>query len=142
MFKLINEFCRIQSNNKKKISINKNEFGLMGLMVEAQCPCGYTSGTLFVGCGYFDSPTLNKEPAYCPQCKRLVLRNYSKLRQKCRKCSTILLWYNDPQMYRKKDEPHTDQFSGCDDFLLPDALFLCPNCGNMTMKFICTGCWD
>ncbi len=26
----------------------------MGLMIEAKCPCGYSSGTLFVGSGFSD----------------------------------------------------------------------------------------
>lgn len=113
----------------------------MGQMIEAQCPCGYTSGTLFVGGGFFDSPTTNKEPAYCPLCKRLVIRNYSKLRQKCRKCSTVLLWYNDPQIYRKKEEEESGENYRWNDFSLPNALYLCPNCGNMTMEFVRVGCW-
>lgn len=114
----------------------------MGLMIEAKCPCGYTTRTLFVGSGFSDSPSMNKEPAYCAHCKRLVLVNYSKPHQKCRKCSTPLIWYNDPTMYQKRGDNSTDETYSWDDFLLPNALFLCPGCGNMTMEFINVGCWD
>jgi len=121
----------------------------MGIILNASCPCGYESGKIFAGGGKANFRTMLRVPAYCPRCRILVAVNFLDQKEHtCKTCSGPLVYYNDPTL--RSAEPGTErppvfdwQMSGPPGgFVLPDASYLCPRCGNFTLRFSRHGIWD
>jgi DNA-directed RNA polymerase subunit RPC12/RpoP len=84
---------------------------------------------------------VDMEPAYCGRCRELVVLNYKEPHPRCPRCNGTVTWYTDPSLRKKRDRKEREEIRW-NDFCLPDADYLCPRCGAMTMKFSVTGTWD
>jgi predicted RNA-binding Zn-ribbon protein involved in translation (DUF1610 family) len=97
---------------------------------------------------------------------QLIVRNYYDKGSKCPACGEKVTFYNDPKLQAPKEairqirplkypplEAIISQVPGMDvfdwereeeefRFGLPDAEYLCPKCGKMTMEFLHIGDWD
>lgn len=114
----------------------------MGTMIQAKCECGFSSDEIFQGSGMIETRK-DMEPAYCEKCHRLVVLNYLDLKPHCPHCRSEVRFYNNPSLQRTPNKKKTDnEFIRWGNFLLPDAEYLCPQCGKMTMRFLVIGNWD
>lgn len=76
----------------------------MGTMVRAVCTCGYEYSFLQGG-GFLDFLEVDKEPALCSNCHRLVVVNYISKRPRCPRCRRKIIFYNDLSLCSNKDAP-------------------------------------
>lgn len=121
----------------------------MGSIIKAVCKCGFESGDIFAGGGFQNFQTTCMAPAICLNCRKLLIKNYTKEHEKCPDCGREVTFYNDPQVQTQTNESkktrdifswHTNDER--EDFQLPDTQYLCPKCGKMTLTFILIGNWD
>ena len=109
----------------------------MGTMLQAVCRCGYEKG-FCQGGGMADFDEVDKEPAYCPLCRELVVVNHMGKRPLCPGCRHKITFYNDPSL-ASGEEVEKIQWG---EFWLPARGCLCPKCGEMTLEFVQRGCYD
>jgi Zn finger protein HypA/HybF involved in hydrogenase expression len=121
----------------------------MGEIIEARCSCGFQPGAIFAGGGFSNFETVCAAPAICLHCTEFLVENYKAEFSRCPKCHRNVTFYNDPKVQATDEEPANDQpvfewFAGDDKgaFLLPDTRYLCPKCGNITLRFYDVGSWD
>ena len=137
----------------------------MGAMIEGRCPCGFESGTIFAGGGFKNFKEVCAAPALCVKCMQFVVKNYYDKDSKCQECGGKVTFYNDPKLQARRNEmEHLGQsklppergmaqelvrdvfdWGGREDesrFRLPNVQYLCPKCGEMTMRFQHVGNWD
>jgi len=115
----------------------------MGMMLMARCACGYMHGPIMQGGGFATFTTKDMEPAYCEGCRALVVLNYMARRPRCPDCGGRPVFYNDPSLQDVPacgtPERSVGQWGR---FVLPDVKYLCPLCGEMSMRFEDWGSWD
>jgi DNA-binding XRE family transcriptional regulator len=61
----------------------------MGDIFKAECPCGFKSRDLFVGCGMMDTDACGM-PVACPQCHSVWVEDWKSGKRTCRKCKLAL----------------------------------------------------
>lgn len=97
----------------------------MGMMINAHCPCGYESGTLFIGCG--EIPGSCRELASCKHCKKIVSIHSSSARYRCPTCGrkVQLITFDKNGIYGSNS-----------------VMINCPQCQNPTLLLEECGLWD
>ncbi len=122
----------------------------MGISIIARCPCGFESDSLLVGGGMADIGGKCLAPALSQQTGKLVVRDYWEPRILSRR-SSQLIFYNDPELQEKtpveEDTPNVFSWFGNSvdqsPFYLRDINYLCPDCGEMKLRFMEFGLmWD
>ncbi len=117
----------------------------MGSIVEAQCPCGFTSEAFFLGSGMDGASTRCAMPALCPRCRRIGAHNIGSKRPRCGVCRGPVRGYaieGNPARDPDAAAPVFDWNADGRTFVLPDAGYRCPECDQLTMRFFACGCWD
>jgi DNA-directed RNA polymerase subunit M/transcription elongation factor TFIIS len=119
----------------------------MGNIARAKCSnCRFDSGHLCLeGSGLYDYVTTDFEPAFCLNCKKLLVTDFLKKTAKCPKCKKDVVFYNDSSLKKttsktkkkKATKAYTHEM-----FNLYNSSFLCPECGKMTLEFTWVGLWD
>ncbi len=101
----------------------------MLMRVMALCECGYRSKELLRGEGFFPSGFQDRQPCICMKCKSVQMKNRLKDGNKCRRCLSTLLFYDEPGLHNQVE-------MGAEVLHFPSQNCLCPSCGKMTMKFV------
>jgi len=122
----------------------------MGSILKAQCKCGFELEDIFAGGGMLNFHEICDAPAICLNCNIFLIKNYMKKYSKCPRCQKKVAFYNDLQVQKKVSESYetyNDIFSWNvndekGEFRLPDTQYYCPECNEMTLKFVCIGSWD
>lgn len=121
----------------------------MGTIFRAECPCGFKSRNLFVGCGIMDTGRY-AVPVACPQCHLVWVVDRKSGKRTCRKCTAALYYLHEDGSFTPADvlarlkvrfpwgldqaEEEVDE--------LPKVRYCCPQCGKLEMNLVHTGCWD
>jgi len=118
----------------------------MGSLVVARCECGLKT-ELHVGGGRNNYLTTCYFPCRCSSCRKVVQVNLLAKPPACPHCnSTAVLPYDQPELIGVKGEVNVVQWSMRRelgrDLLLTDGLYLCPGCGDMSLRFFAEGLWD
>lgn len=139
----------------------------MGSILNATCPCGFSSGGL-VGGGFMSFQTYCGAPAICESCGAFNFLNYLEDDPRCEQCGGTVRFYNDPELQEQADSPGAlDSMTPAErseridwlcepkypifswnlenergPFVLPDVGYLCPSCRRKTMRFEGIGAWD
>ena len=117
----------------------------MGSIVEALCPCGFSSGSFFLGSGMLGPPTRCAMPALCRNCRRIGAHDFLGKRPRCSACRGPVEWCAvEASPDRDPDEapPVFDWTVEGRTFVLSDVDYRCPACDQTTMRFLQAGCWD
>ena len=121
----------------------------MGTIIKAICKCGFESKDILAGGGFSNFQTTCMAPAICLNCRKFLVKNYKEKDENCPTCGKKVVFYNDPSLQIRIKEPTKARviFSwrisdDGKDFRLPDTLYLCPECGEMTLTFVEGGFWD
>lgn len=123
----------------------------MGSVLGAVCPCGFESEEIYAGGGMLDFHEVCNAPAFCQQCRDLVVVNYLLANPKCLGCSGPVVFYDDPSLQaakgsREQEDPRRDVFNwnASDEkhLRLPGTKYLCPKCGRKRMTFVFLGNFD
>ncbi len=82
----------------------------------------------------------------------MEILNWLENDPQCKACSGKVVFYNDPSLQEEmpnssKDSKDTKKVFSWNAypmgvFVLPDTNYLCPQCGNMTLRFKQVGYWD
>lgn len=125
---------------------------LAGSILKVSCPCGFKMERIFAGGGKQNFKTICKVPAYCGACDKMEILNWLEKDPQCIACGGKVVFYNDPSLQKDKLDSNKDSkdikkvffwnASPKGVFILPDTTYLCPQCGNMTLRFIGVGRWD
>lgn len=124
----------------------------MGTILEARCECGL-GVSILAGGGMSNFETVCYAPALCPSCRKIVAANYLDSDRRCPQCGGDITFYNHSSL-REPGEPtspgedegnavfswYLDDGRGA--FLLPDARYICPQCGKVALRFAHAGFWD
>jgi len=121
----------------------------MGEIFKAECPCGFKSRDLFVGCGMMDSHHCNV-PLACPDCHVVWVEDLRSEKRTCRKCKTMLYYLHEDGSFIPTDVlrrlkvnfPWDLDCTEEDVKSLPEVCYRCPKCGKMEMRLVHYGCWD
>jgi hypothetical protein len=97
-------------------------------------------------------------PAICAECRSFTVLNYltrnrllARLRRehRCRRCGGEYRFYNDSALQERGSgiEASNEVFSwrvgaSAEVFMLRNTGYLCPSCGQLTMRFRASGYWD
>jgi predicted RNA-binding Zn-ribbon protein involved in translation (DUF1610 family) len=118
----------------------------MGTVLNARCECGVDVDS-YVGGGMSDFNTNCSFPCLCESCNNLVNVNMLAQDKSCPLCGAA-----DPIPY---DTPSLQDCAG--EFTVASSNkqeqlgrileinsgdYKCPSCGNMSLKFKFSGCWD
>lgn len=118
-----------------------------GTMVEARCECGYKSGNLLLFGGKANFQRVCLFPAYCPGVKKVLLVNMFDEKPRNPDCASGQLTpYDQPTLVGVKGKGviaswNTHKRLGRD-LKLTDGTYLCPVCGQKTLRFYPVGMWD
>jgi hypothetical protein len=129
----------------KKIWMQEN---IMGSILMAQCKCGFKLKSLFVGGGMANFDKICKEPAICLKCNILLIKNnmkkHSFFHPRCPKCWRKITFYSDPKVQKQEFKSYERYNLNGEKktFRLPDTHYYCPECNEMTLKFVDIGNWD
>ena len=125
---------------------------LAGSILKASCPCGFKMESILAGGGFKNYKTTCNVPAYCAACKKMEILNWLGKDPQCKGCGGKIVFYNDPSLQKDKPDASRDMkdtkkvFSwnayAKGIFILPDTSYLCPQCGDMTLRFKEVGYWD
>jgi len=119
----------------------------MGLMLEAQCPCGYV-GRSVLGAGMSEFQNGCAGPAFCAACARVVTVELMDTPPRCPDCEWEVILYDNWAVHE------TGESSGrypLIEWTLPDGRmfslsgadrYLCPGCTEATMSFEVLGSFD
>ncbi len=135
--------CKLKLSNYK---LNKKEklFGVnTGIILNSNCSCGFKQ-ELWVDRGKKVKGPTCYAPALCPSCKKIYALNYVEKKVKCPDCGGEITFYNEKSLRTPFKDVELIKW-GMDlkkDFELPKALFKCPQCGQMALKFQRGGFWD
>ena len=126
----------------------------MGSTIKAKCGCGFDSGSLSFGGGFDDVGGKCLASALSRQTGMLVVRDYWETQNPARP-SKQFIFYNNPELQEQMsgDEKNSEfslneiLWNGNSEthpsFYLPDINYLCPNCGEIKMRFKDIGLmWD
>lgn len=121
----------------------------MGSMLETVCPCGYVTSEILSGIGM---QGIGHEPGICHKCREIVSVATHQIgmppdfsskqkRLRCSKCG------RKPQMLelimQPPPETEDEEFSFSHQGNLdPEAIYICPNCDQKTLKLYAMGIWD
>jgi hypothetical protein len=117
----------------------------MGSLVQAKCSCGFDSGMLYLGGGKRNFRTFFGVPAMCSICNEFKVVNYLAISSNCGKCEEKMNIYDNPLLSRNQKNTGTPVFEwhhNTNIFLLFDADYKCPSCGQFRLAFIDIGLWD
>ena len=95
----------------------------MGYSVTAQCECGYSSGTIFIGYGMIHRDAVDYHPCLCRGCHDIVTGNIKQLPILCSKCGEEAVPY-------AREQNLFGVWSLCQ-----DQQHECPACGKQTLMF-------
>ena len=119
----------------------------MGVEVTATCDCGLNT-TIKVGSGLLDVATTCLFPCLCEQCQDVVEVNLLADVMECPQCdSPNVVPYDDPSLSDGKGANTEASWRISEqlgrDLVLTDTKYRCPQCDEMTLRFIDSGvCWD
>lgn len=112
----------------------------MGIVLEAQCPCGY-EGRSALGAGMGDFTRSCLAPALCVVCERVATIELLDTPPRCPDCQSDVIPYDSPAV-QELDTPSGDyplaSWSLPDgrSFALPSgARYVCPHCTEPRMTF-------
>jgi hypothetical protein len=121
----------------------------VGQMMQATCPCGFTSDEMLIGGGMQNYGSYCLMPAACVQCKTIIAADYfGEPEPTCGTCGTPLFFYIERQPQRRSavtDDPVTETADAGRhrEWVSPaEDSCLCPACGENTLNFAMTGLWD
>jgi hypothetical protein len=131
-------------------TLKNKEGDLMGAILAAHCPCGYTSGEFLVGGGMTNFTTYCGAPGVCTSCGAFAVFNYLDATPRCSQCQGTVRFYDEPALQAPPDprgSPSRAVFSWNMEgksapFLLADVLYQCPKCHELSMRFMQLGNWD
>jgi ribosomal protein L37AE/L43A len=121
----------------------------MGSMFIGECPCGFKSRDLNIGCGMIIRADLM--PVACPGCHALRVEDSKSGRRTCRRCKAALYYLHEAGSFtpadvltRFKASAPWDIYAeeGKDRKSIPEVRYRCPKCGRMEMSLIFVGEWD
>lgn len=106
----------------------------MGQIVTAACTCGYSEPELFVGGGMATYMTIANFPALCKQGKHIATVNLLADELVCPDghSGRPLPYYNASEL---QIEPGKFLVSEWDGYQLNDGAYLCPSCGEHSLRF-------
>jgi predicted RNA-binding Zn-ribbon protein involved in translation (DUF1610 family) len=90
----------------------------------------------------YSHKTIDMEPAYCPNCKKLVVINHKAQSRNCPHCGASVTFYNNETLQRQPKRKVAEDGFSWGEFKLPNTTYLCPQCGNFSMRFYFAGYWD
>ena len=106
----------------------------MGTILYAKCKCGYEKDNIYVGGGMSNFRTYNPFPHYCQDCKIMFEANLYDEQISCTECgSSNIVPYDDPSVCNTDESIPRSRSTKV--WVLTDGECLCPNCGEMTLKF-------
>lgn len=119
----------------------------MGTIIIARCPCGFYSGDFHVGSSMTNSVESFYAPALCEKCRKFLVENYLQKHTRCPECRSRMTFYNEPRLRDPSRGSGATVLSWHvggekEAFDLPDTGYLCPDCGEMRMKFLEPARWD
>ena len=120
---------------------------LAGSVVQARCDCGYHSGQLLIFGGKSNFQSVCWFPAYCPGVKEVLLINMYQTPLASPGCTEAQpLPYDHPSLVGKPGRHPIAGWSTKDrigrNLVLTNGTYLCPVCGQKTLRFFPTGMWD
>ena len=122
----------------------------MGDMLRGECPCGFKSQDLVIGCGMMDQKTC-RVPAACPVCHVLGVEDLRAKKRTCRRCRSVLYYLHEVGNFAPADVltrfkvrfPWALDETGEEDIgEFPNVRYRCPKCGKQEMALVHIGCWD
>ncbi len=81
----------------------------MGSILKAECECGFESDHLYVGAGMADFEKVCYAPAFCGNCRKLVVADYVSGSPKCPECGGGVTFYDDRSL--QAEARHSDAVS-------------------------------
>jgi len=115
----------------------------MGILLMATCECGFKE-ELNVDRGKIVKGPTCLAPALCTKCNHFQSLNYAKKKVECSKCKAEVKFYNDNSLQKPNLKADLIQW-GMDlkkRFVLPNADYKCPKCGQFSLKFNHVGYFD
>ena len=119
----------------------------MGSQVSATCQCGLRATTL-IGGGMFNFETMCCFPCLCERCRTVVEVNLLAKQRRCPQCnSKKVVPYDDPALCERAGDSEVASWNipgpRGRELTLTNGNYRCPQCGQMTLRFINTGlCFD
>ena len=122
---------------------------VVGQILQAECPCGFKSRDLYVGCGMIGG--VCGVPVACPQCHIVWVEDSKSGKRTCRKCKAALYYLHEDGSFTPADvlARFKVRFPWCldetreeDIEYTPEVRYRCPNCGKLEMALVGAGCWD
>lgn len=118
----------------------------MGSLVVARCECGLVT-EFGVGGGRRNYLTTCYFPCRCSACRAVVQVNLPAKPPMCPQCkSTDVIPFDQPELVAVKGEVNVVQWSMQREFgrdlVLTDGLYVCPGCGDTSLRFFAEGLWD
>jgi len=123
----------------------------MGTIIQAKCECGFKSKEIYAGGGFKNSEDVLSAPALCTNCYTFTVRNYFSRYNYCSKCKSKVTFYNSDKLWKDKNVSQDEfdsifwwniDFLNNKAFILPNTLYLCPECKKFKMKFYFCGFYD
>ena len=114
----------------------------MGVILEAECTCGFTCEEMAIGGGAAHDERYCGLPALCSLCGAFEVHNRVAAEPKCTRCRSSVVFYDDPSLQGPAAVGAPSLFirEGC--CSLPDVLFHCPRCRSPELVFRAVGEWQ
>jgi ribosomal protein L37AE/L43A len=121
----------------------------MGTIFTSECPCGFKSRDLHVGCGMVDTGA-DALPVACPQCHVVWVEHSRSGKGTCHKCKAALYYLHEDGNFTPADVLNVFKVSvpwelrNTEEEIetIPEVRYRCPACGKMEMQLVFGGCWD
>jgi hypothetical protein len=117
----------------------------MGLVLTAECQCGYKKEGLYVGFG-MNTPGLDAVPAVCKTCQDIFTLHYTTdSKPRCNNCNSELDFYNSPSLQGNEITENTLSGGFAPEVrysIYEYAYYYCPQCEEMHLRFHVTMLWD
>lgn len=120
----------------------------MGLILRAVCQCGFEEPSIMIGGGMSNFHEYCGAPALCNSCGSFSNLNYLTKRPRCPVCQSTVKFYDSPSLQLHGGQKAQGTIASWNmneankRFILPDTLYFCPTCKEMTMKFEEVGLFD